>query len=69
MEHDESNASAELMRAELLHNLGEDIPITRDFLANVPFGGELEQMYGLLVGELVRALSAIERRANGGGND
>lgn len=69
MDYDESNAAAELMRADFLHGLGDDVPITKEFLANVPFGGNIQQMYGLLVGELVNALAAIERRANGASDD
>lgn len=68
-DQDENNASAEAQRAQTIYDLGDDVPITADFLRNVPFSGRFEDLYGQLVGHTAVALAAIERRANMRGGD
>lgn len=62
---DQSNANAELIRAELLHKLGEGTPIAAGFLRNVRLGGSHEEMSGSLIAEVTFALATLERRLSG----
>lgn len=65
---DQNNANAEMIRAELLHKMGDGTPIAANFLRNVRLGGRPEEVSGSLIAEVTFALATLERRLDGAGD-